>query len=514
MISIENLTYYYPDSEKPALQNINLKINKGEFVLLVGPTGSGKSTLLQCLNGIIPRVTGGRLEGKIEINGKTTTQHKVYQLSQIVGMVFQNPDTQLFGLTVEEDTAFGPENLGLPRREIQKRVEKALETTGIPHLRDRFTFTLSGGEKQRTAIAGNLAMKPEILVLDEPTSDLDPQGTKQVLETIKKLNREQKITIILAEHKIDQIIKMATRTIVMDRGTIILDGKTSEIFKNKTLENIGIHSPQLKHLPQFKTTSPRAHPAGNPQIIFENVYFSYHKTPVLRNINLTINKGEFMAIIGPNGSGKTTLLGCLIGLIKPTQGRVLIEGEDISKKSVPELAEKVGYLFQNPDYQLFTDTVTEEIAFGLKNRNLPPTEIEKRVEKTLETMELTEYRDRHPQSLSRGQRQRLALASILALEPEVLLLDEPTTGQDRGHLKKLLQKIKELNNTGKTILLVTHDMDLALENTHRTIVMKDGRILLDAPTPQVLSEILEKASFAFQREITQAMLAACSNFKG
>jgi energy-coupling factor transport system ATP-binding protein len=224
MISIENLTYYYPDSEEASLDNINLTIEEGEFILLLGPSGCGKSTLVQCLNGIIPKVAGGDLTGEIFINKKNVRDHKVYQLSTDVGLVFQNPDTQLFGLTVEEDVAFGPENLGIEREGIRARVKHSLETVGLKDLKDRFTFTLSGGEKQRTAIAGNLAMEPKILVLDEPTSDLDPAGTKEVFETLKRLNRDRRITIILIEHKIDEVMGLADRSVVMDKGRIILDG--------------------------------------------------------------------------------------------------------------------------------------------------------------------------------------------------------------------------------------------------------------------------------------------------
>lgn len=250
MISIKNLTYYYPDSEEASLDNINLTIEEGEFILLLGPSGCGKSTLVQCLNGIIPKVAGGDLTGEIFINKKNVRDHKVYQLSTDVGLVFQNPDTQLFGLTVEEDVAFGPENLGIEREGIRARVKHSLETVGLKDLKDRFTFTLSGGEKQRTAIAGNLAMEPKILVLDEPTSDLDPAGTKEVFETLKHLNRDRRITIILIEHKIDEVMGLADRSVVMDKGRIILDGNTFDIFSQNldVLEDIGIHLPQLMRI--------------------------------------------------------------------------------------------------------------------------------------------------------------------------------------------------------------------------------------------------------------------------
>ncbi|MCD4842798.1 MAG: ATP-binding cassette domain-containing protein [Methanosarcinales archaeon] len=520
MISIENLTYYYPGFEDAVLDNINLTVEEGEFILLLGPSGCGKSTLVQCLNGIIPKVSSGDLSGEIFINKKNVRDYKVYQLSTDVGLVFQNPDTQLFGLTVEEDVAFGPENLGIEREGIRARVKHSLETVGLEDFKDRFTFTLSGGEKQRTAIAGNLAMEPKILVLDEPTSDLDPAGTKEVFETLKHLNRDRKITIILIEHKIDEVMGLADRSVVMDKGRIILDGNTFDIFSRNldVLEEIGIHLPQLMRISSLLGVRPSyddivsglgsldgsldlpatSRPAmGVPQVVFENVEFGYPDGNLaLKGVNLEIKRGEFVALIGPNGSGKTTLLSCLIGLNRPTAGRILINGQDIRKRGVAEQAQVVGYLFQNPDYQLFTDSVHEEVAFGLKNRQSRPDDIEKRVDQALEMMELSEYRDRHPHSLSRGQRQRLAVASILSMEPDIIILDEPTTGQDRGHLNKFLARMKMLNEAGKTIILISHDMGVVAEYASRTIVMKDGGILMDAGTREVFSrpDILEEAS--------------------
>jgi energy-coupling factor transport system ATP-binding protein len=521
MIEIENLTYCYPNATTPALNNINLEIHEGEFILLAGPSGCGKSTLVQCLNGIIPKVTGGDLRGKIQIGGKDISSCKVHQLSKHVGMVFQNPNAQLFGLTVEEDVAFGPENLGMAREEIQKKLEKSIDIAGIEKLRKRFTFTLSGGEKQRTAIAGVIAMEPKILVFDEPTSDLDPVGTKQVLETVKKLNKDVSITTIMIEHKIDEVFGLADRTIVMDRGKIILDGKTCDIFARNLdlLESIGIYPPQLIQLSRMLKVKPSykeifsyinslnesfkefseelAVKKSSPEVVFEDVWFNYRNgTPALKGINLEIKKGEFIALIGSNGSGKTTLLSCMIGFIKPSRGRILIDGQDIKNSSVAELAVKVGYLFQNPDLQLFTDTVAQEVGFGLKNRSLATADINKKVAQALEIMELSEYRDQHPHALSRGQRQRLAVASIISMEQDILVLDEPTSGQDRGHLNKFLSQIKKLNDAGKTIIMITHDMSIVAEYAKRTIVMEEGKILMDGRTREVFSrpDILERAS--------------------
>jgi energy-coupling factor transport system ATP-binding protein len=325
----------------------------------------------------------------------------------------------------------------------------------------------------------------------------------------------------MIEHKIDEVFGLADRTIVMDRGKIILDGKTCYIFARNLdlLESIGIYPPQLIQLSRMLKVKPSYKEIfsyinslnesfkefseeltvkkSSPEVVFEDVWFNYRNgTPALKGINLEIKKGEFIALIGSNGSGKTTLLSCMIGFIKPSRGRILIDGQDIKNSSVAELAVKVGYLFQNPDLQLFTDTVAQEVGFGLKNRSLATADINKKVAQALEIMELSEYRDQHPHALSRGQRQRLAVASIISMEQDILVLDEPTSGQDRGHLNKFLSQIKKLNDAGKTIIMITHDMSIVAEYAKRTIVMEEGKILMDGRTREVFSrpDILERAS--------------------
>lgn len=529
-VRLEKLTYSYPYSDFSALCDVDLELKKGEFVLLAGPSGCGKSTLVRCLNRLVPEISGGSLSGSVLLRGKDLRHEKVHRLALEVGMVFQNPETQLFSLTVAEDLAFGPENLGLSRQEVRARVEKALKDVGLERLRDHFIFTLSGGEKQRTAIGGNLAMQPEILVLDEPTSDLDPAGTMEVLELLRKLNEEKQTTIVLIEHKLDAVFEMADRMLVMDEGRIILDGKPFEILccEEEKLRSLGIHPPQLTEIasflgmasefsgiPDYDTLLKRlaellkAH-AGEckpekraepeipaslphsleklPHVRIEDLCYRHEDgTEVFENLNLEIKNGEFLALLGHNGAGKTTLAGHLMGFCRPACGRVLLNGNDISRYSTSQLSKQVGYLFQNPDSQIFTDSVFEEVRFGLKNLGMPEEEIKRRVNSALEMMELSAYRNRHPHALSRGQRQRLAVASILALEPDLLVLDEPTTGQDRGHIRKFLDKIRELNRLGKTVVLITHDMELAAEYAERVVVMKQGKILLDGPTAEVFS---------------------------
>jgi energy-coupling factor transport system ATP-binding protein len=531
LVRFEKLTYSYPYSDSRVLSDINLKLEKGEFVLLVGPSGCGKSTLVRCLNRLVPEISGGSLSGSVMLRGKDLRDEKVHRLALEVGMVFQNPETQLFSLTVEDDLAFGPENLGLPRQEILSRVEKSLKAVKLEKLRDHFIFTLSGGEKQRTAIGGNLAMEPEILVLDEPTSDLDPAGTREVLELLRMLNAEKQTILILIEHKLDEVFEMADRVLVMDEGRIVLDGKPFEIlcYEEEKLKKLGIHPPQLTEISRLlgfdsQASSPPSYenilkrlaellqPSEgelNPEsrreakLEIPSVCPPQESLPhirteklccrleggseTLKNINLEIKQGEFLALLGHNGAGKTTLAGHLMGFYRPSSGRILLNGKDMSKYSTAQLSQQIGYLFQNPDSQIFMNSVFEEVRFGLKNLKIPEDEIKKRVNSALEMMELSAYRNRHPQALSRGQRQRLAVASILALEPDLLVLDEPTTGQDRGHIHKFLDKIRELNRLGKTVILITHDMELAAEYAERVIVMKKGEILLDGPAADVFS---------------------------
>jgi len=537
MIDIRNLSYTYPNMSEPTLRGIDLHIDDGEFVLLLGASGSGKSTLIQCLNGLVPKVTGGNLEGEIVINGKDVRKYKVHQMASDVGIIFQNPDTQLFSLTVGKDVAFGPENVGMPKEEILRRMDRAMHIVGIDDMRNRFIFTLSGGEKQRVAIAGTLAMEPHVMVLDEPTSDLDPVGTGEVLSLVRRLNQEKDITIILIEHKIDEVVHLADRVVVMDQGKIIMDDTPDKIFNNghDQLKSIGIALPQLSeivhamkngsgdfegdlstyssyntilarlcqllrdkpaNIARFRTAhTPPTRTAPKPKIEIKNLRHTFEDGKVgLDGINLTIPEGDFVALIGHNGAGKTTLINHLIGFLKPANGAIFIDGRDISDMRVATLAQSVGYLFQNPDNQIFTDSVTQELKFGLENIKLRDTVIEERVNRAISMMELEEFRDRHPHSLSRGQRQRLAVASILAMEPDIIVLDEPTTGQDWGHVNKFLQQIRHLNELGKTIILITHDMNLVAGYARRTVVMDKGKIVLDGDTRYVFSkqEILEK----------------------
>jgi len=515
VLDIENLWYKYPDAEEWALRNINLKVEKGEFIVLTGPSGCGKSTLALSICGYIPHVIErGTMKGKVYVKGKNTLSLELHQLTQIVGVVLQNPEDQLFALTVEEDVAFGPENLALPVDEIRRRVIKAMKDAGIYELRNKEIFALSGGQKQRTAIAGILAMEPEIIIFDEPTSDLDPQGAYSVLSIISEIQKLRDVTVILIEHRLDEVSKYADRIVLMDEGEILIDDEPHLAYRelDKFL-SIGVRPPQvteavyksdrkdISKLPisleeavnyyrsildtrdkfPIELKDPEDN-FGEEVIRFDNVWVRYPDgTVAIKGISLTIRQGEMVAIIGKNGSGKSTLMKLTVALLKPWKGRAYVMDKDVSTSTTRELVKYVGYVFQNPDHQLFTNSVEEELAFGPRNLGLPEEEVKARVEEALESLELTEMKNMHPHALSRGQRRRLAVASVLTMHPRILVLDEPTTGQDWGHSVRLMELAQRLNKEkGITVIFITHDMRLVAEYATRVVLLNDGKVILDS----------------------------------
>lgn len=504
-ISISNLSFSYPRSDKPVLNNINLEMEKGEFVGLVGKSGCGKSTLLYHLTGIIPHAINGHKKGKVEVCGLDTSKHEIPELATHVGMVFQNPEVQLFSVTVEDEVAFIAENLNYSVERIKKCVDFSLDAVGISDLRERYPFELSGGEKQRVAIASAISVKPEVLVLDEPTSELDSEGTEKVLEVIHQLNQAG-MTIILAEHHLDEVTPYLDRLIVMDNGRVIADDTPQNIFKNRVFENIGLRPPQtveiglklgatrlplsvhdalkiLKNFPVKPLPVECVKQMIQRQKLVEinNLYFNYGDKNVLNNVNLTIKKGEMVGLLGPNGSGKTTLALLLMGLLKPGRGLVRVGGFDPEKQG-KELIKIAGFLFQNPEHQLFCDTVYSELAYGFEGDEVVIDEI-------IHTMGLEKFRNKHPLTLSRGERQRAATATALVKKPEIMIIDEPTTGQDWYHVRSFMDLVKKLNQDGVTVILITHDMRVAAEYCQKLVVMKEGSIILDGDTRNVFSEI-------------------------
>jgi len=522
VLKVENLWYSYPRSEEWALKGVNLEVKKGEFIVLTGPSGCGKSTLALSICGYIPHVIErGRMKGRVYVKGVDTRKKELHELTQLVGVVLQNPEDQLFALTVEEDVAFGPENLALPVEEIRRRIDRAMKDAGVWEIRHKEIFALSGGQKQRTAIAGILAMEPEILIFDEPTSDLDPQGAYSVLSIISEIKSRRDVTVILIEHRLDEVSKYADRIVLMDRGRIIIDAEPHEAYKRlDEFLKLGVRPPQVseaaykygkldakipisleeaenyfsrivgpeRRFPLKLDEKEEAKVCEN-VIEFEDVWVRYSDgTVAIKGVTLQVKRGEMLAIIGRNGSGKSTLMSLTVGLNKPWKGKARVMGLDVSITPTRKLVEHVGYVFQNPDHQLFTNTVEEELAFGPRNYGLPEEEIKRRVEEALKLLELEEFRKAHPHALSRGQRRRLAVASILTMEPEILVLDEPTTGQDWGHSTMLMNIARKLNREkGVTVIFITHDMRLVAEYADRVVLLENGKVRMMGTPRQVFN---------------------------
>lgn len=472
MIHLEHVTVHY--GPRPALRDISLHIQKGEFVLITGPSGCGKSTLALCLSGLIPHSPGiaAELTGRVLVDGLDTREHPLPTLARHIGIVFQNPATQLFNITVDEEVAFAPQNLGMPADEVEGRVTWALEATGITHLRHRAVRTLSGGEQQRVAIAATLAARPPVLVLDEPTANLDWEGVAQIVATLSRLHREAGVTVIVIEHRLAAIAPLASRTILLAQGKIVADGTPAAVLDKHQLARLGLRYPWLDRLRRIEPAILPPSSDGRPPLVtLHRVTAEYQRgRPVLHDLEMTIYPREFVALTGPNGAGKSTVARLLAGMIRPRRGKVVWSR---SMRRLP-IGRRVGLLFQNPLHQLVCDSVAEEVAFGPTNygfeMNLMP---------LLEAADLTTLGDRRPQALSVGQQQRTALAAALALRPRLLILDEPTMGQDWMHLSRLMDYLVALHHNGQTILLITHDERLVCRYANRVIRLEAGRITAD-----------------------------------
>lgn len=480
MIQIEDLTVMY--GQHRALSHINLSITSGEIVLIAGPSGCGKSTLIRCLNGLIPHSSPALMRGRVWVGGKDTIHTSVADLARTVGMVFQNPATQFFNLTVDEEIAFGPRNLGLTEKEVSSRVAEALDATGLCPLRDRHISTLSGGEQQRLAIATALAMRPEILVLDEPTSSLDVDGTRQVLQTLRRLN-ELGTTIVITEHRLDPIAELTHRIVIVEQGRIVMDSPPADCLKRRDLlRRAGLSHPKAEVRRSRDEDSLREEPQGLRRVLVEmcGVEVGFGETPVLRDLNMRLYEGDFAALVGDNGTGKSTLTRVLAGLIKPRHGTIRIGNNG---KFVP--GKDIGLLFQNPLQQLFCDTVEEDIEFGPRNFGCCDPQ---KIDTLLDVTDLTSMRRRYVLNLSAGQQQRTALAAVLALEPKLLILDEPTIGQDWGHMSSFMDYLFEINRLGSTILLVTHDRLLIHHYARRILTLCNGRIISEERPTRYVQE--------------------------
>lgn len=478
-LKIEQLNYKYPNTSHYTLKNINFTVGKGEFVFITGKSGCGKSTLARCINGILPKILGGEISGSIILNGKDIADMEVSDLAGDLGFIFQNPESQFFTLKVEDEVAFGPENINLDKKEIEKRVKWALEKVMMYHKKNENVFHLSEGQKQKVAIGANLSLLPEILVLDEPTSNLDPPNAFKLFEILKNL-KEMGKTIILIDHRTQYGLELADRVLIMNNGQIAVDSEIEILKDEKVRELYGIRNPEvlIKELKNDKGTSS----IKNEDIVLKvsNLSYSYPDGFSVEKINFNLIKGQCLGILGSNGSGKTTLAKMLVGLIKPEKGR--IEFINTEKKNF-----KIGMIFQNPDHQLFMDSVYSELSFGMDKFDINENELEERIMEVLESMNLKGMNKRHPHSLSGGEKQRTIISAFLVREPNILILDEPTTGMDYYHMQKLVNEIKRILKKDISVILISHDLEFLQQSTDKLIIMSGGKIVNEGDSQTILT---------------------------
>jgi energy-coupling factor transport system ATP-binding protein len=516
---IEKLTFRYRDRETPAIRDVSFQANPGEILLIAGASGCGKTTLIRCINGLIPRSYKGELSGRILLKGQETKGWPLAKISQQVGTVLQDPERQILGTKVLHEVAFGLENLGMPRPDILERVDEALKYLNIAYLRDRETFNLSGGEKQKVALAGVLAMRPSILLLDEPLASLDPASAYETLDMVRRL-ADEGMTVLMIEHRVEDVLRIRPeRVMFMSEGGIKYLGLLNGLERAVDYHDVKLSAPvvielarhdpapaELKILPgalvpsTHLSTRPLSMLGAGDRITdealvrFKEVSFDYEVgSEILHGINLEIKRGDVIAVLGPNGAGKTTFVKHAIGLLKPKSGVVLVNGRDTREASVAQIASTLGYVFQSPSHMLFAPTVREELAFGPKNLLHSKDEIEKEVKEALEIVNLSEKENDPPLALSFGQQKRVSIAAILAMRSHILVMDEPTAGQDYRNYMSFMDAILQLPGF-EAILFITHDVDLAVIFANRILMVADGSIVADGSPYEVLSDVkrLEK----------------------
>jgi energy-coupling factor transport system ATP-binding protein len=504
-IEIDNLSFTYENRTDPALYQVNLIVDPQEFVLLAGASGSGKSTLIKCINGLIPHRYLGGYSGEVKVRDKLVAKSRFLELSVIVGTVLQEADKQLVSSKVEDDVAFGPCNLALSKSEVERRVELGLKSMDILQLRDRSIFTLSGGQKQRLAIADVLAMQPDILLFDEPLANLDSNGVRLMQEIFRELHAQGK-TIIAAEHRTEEVLRAdPTRVVVIDKGRVVADEEDAAVLMDFgdvlkiPAEYVLRHRlpPEKRHMaidwhlaagyqePGMATpTRPSL-----PVVRVENLTFEYPGgIRALSNIDFCIYDGESIAILGNNGAGKSTLALSLVGLLKPTSGRVQVMGKDTRALSPSEIAQSMCLVFQSPFSMLFAKTVREELTFGPKNIGLPLDEVSKIIPEIAKQCSIDHLLDKSPFASSYGEKKRICVGSVLTMEPRCIILDEPTAGQDYRSYSHFMDCIRSLSEQVKSFIIITHDPDLAIEYANRSIVLNEGKIIADGLTRTVLAD--------------------------
>jgi energy-coupling factor transport system ATP-binding protein len=500
---IENLSFRYRDRATTAIRDVTFSAHPGEILLIAGASGCGKTTLIRCINGLIPRSYKGELSGRILLNGQETTGWPLAKISQTVGTVLQDPERQILGTKVLHEVAFGLENLAMPRPEILSRVDQSLQYLNIASLRERETFSLSGGEKQKVALAGVLAMRPSILLLDEPLASLDPASAYETLDMVRRL-ADEGMTVLMIEHRVEDVLRIRPERIMF-----MADGEVKYLGQLEGLEQVvdyhavklpakaviqrAAHDPAPAELHVLPGAA-RPAPEDMPLVRFENVAFGYEaETEVLHGINLEIKRGDVIAVLGPNGAGKTTFVKHAIGLLKPKSGTVLVNGRDTRQTSVAQIASTLGYVFQSPSHMLFAPTVQEELAFGPKNLQHPKDQIEKEVKEALQIVNLADKEKDAPLALSFGQQKRVSIAAILAMRSRILVMDEPTAGQDYHNYMSFMDAILQLPGF-EAILFITHDVDLAVIYANRVLMIADGKVVADGSPHAVLGDVgrLEK----------------------
>ncbi|MFS9201651.1 ABC transporter ATP-binding protein [Streptococcus parasanguinis] len=523
MIELKDFSFQYKAQSEPTLKNLNLTIYKGEKVLIVGPSGSGKSTIGQCLNGIIPNIYKGTSSGQFLIQGKEAFDLSIYEKSHLVSTVLQDTDGQFIGLSVAEDLAFALENDMVELGTMKERVQSWAERLDLMNLLDHRPQDLSGGQKQRVSLAGVLIDESPILLFDEPLANLDPKSGQDIIDLIDQIHEEQGTTTIIIEHRLEDVLyRPVDRVILINQGQVLFNGRPDELLRTTLLAENGIREPlylttlrqlgqdinQLEHLDRLDDIQLDDVNCVIPEATFtktgeaeellklEQISFAYQENhPILKNISLTIPKGQRLAIVGKNGAGKSTLAKAICGFIT-TEGQYTSRGEDIKQESVKERAERVGYVLQNPNQMISTNMIFDEVALGLRLRGISEEDIKERVYQALKTCGLYEFRKWPISALSYGQKKRVTIASILILGPEILVLDEPTAGQDQRNYTDIMEFLDSLQEKGHTIVMITHDMQLMLDYSDRALVVSDGQILADLSPAELFThpDILQEAN--------------------
>ena len=529
IISFDHFGFQYTAQAEPTLYDISLDIRKGEKVLICGPSGCGKSTLAHCVNGLIPNSYPGKTTGTLTVGGRNAEEQSLFDLSKVVGTVLQDSDGQFIGLTVAEDMAFALENDCMDQKDMKALVDRVAQLVGVSGVLGHAPYEISGGQKQRVALGGVMVSGVDVLLFDEPLANLDPAAGKKAVELIDEIQKRTGCAVIIIEHRLEDVLHCPVdRVVLMGEGRILFDGDPDSLLCSDLLQKSGIREPlyvtalkyagvpldrdqRLSYLPELRLTEadrrrvadwffaqpePEAEKAKKELLRAENIDFTYEGGHhALKGISASIAEGEMLSIVGTNGAGKSTFSKVLCGFEIPQKGTLTLSGEDLSNYSIKERADRIGYVMQNPNQMISKTGIFDEVALGLRNRGVPEEEVRPRVEKALKTCGLFPFRNWPVSALSYGQKKRVTIASILVLEPKIILLDEPTAGQDLYHYTQIMDFLAELNRSGTTVVLITHDMHLMLEYTPRAIVFHDGQVIADTSAAEVLNspEIVETA---------------------